>query len=102
MYPVHMGQFNGKRICGSPLSVPYLNVTRPDAEGECPDSMRPCSKRTSPQNTICVNQFVSDDQCPIVDIAMTKKDEFEQWKDQLVTDETAVESDKWVHMELND
>ena len=51
--PVQMAQIDGKRICGSLGGGNFLNATRPNLQNECPDNFKPCSSKTSAENTIC-------------------------------------------------
>ena len=88
-----MGQFNFKRICGRPLDVTYLNMTRPDIEGKCPEATRPCQSITSPDNTVCVDDRADlDDQCPIIDVEMTRKERFSDWQSSLDASESSPSS----------
>ena len=52
-----------------------MDALRPNSDGECPGSTKPCSGFTSPENTICVYSSGNEDEliekdCPIIDIKL--------------------------------
>ena len=52
-----------------------MDTVRPNLNGECPKKTVPCSKVTSPENTICVESDEFDraaipDDCPITEIKL--------------------------------
>ena len=53
---VIMGQFNGKRICGTSLEQSFINSVRPDMNGECPEDYAACDPKSSPDNIICMKK----------------------------------------------
>ena len=61
-----MSHFNSKTICGKLSDINYLHATRVDPESlECPGIYIPCSRNTSPHNTVCVHPEYKDNHCPI-------------------------------------
>ena len=71
-----MSQFGEVRICGRNDAIPFMNVTRPDLSGACPNGLSPCSKTTGPQSTICYNttEHLREEICPITDIKFVEND----------------------------
>lgn len=56
----------GTRICGRPGGQPFLHAVRPDLETtECPEGTAPCSRYTSPENTLCYPESELEGSCPI-------------------------------------
>ena len=92
-----MTQLEGVRICGRRGGQSFLNTVRPNKDGVCPDKTIPCSKNTSPENTICVEPGATENgisnDCPITEIKLVdpieanqldpayyKVLDFKQWK----------------------
>ena len=77
-----MSQFDGVRICGKRGGQSFLNTVRPNSNGVCPGKTIPCSRFTSPENTICVEPSVAENgilsDCPITEIKLVDPDEAEQ------------------------
>ena len=46
----------GFEICGKRGGKPFVEITRVDAQGNCPNDKVPCSAATSRENTVCVTQ----------------------------------------------
>ena len=71
---IQMTQLEGVTICGRRGGEPFLNTQRPSSDGLCPGKTVPCSRATSPENTICVEQKESEcgiaDNCPITEIRL--------------------------------
>ena len=49
-----MTDLEGVKICGRRGGKPFVDVQRPTADGDCPSTTVPCSRATSPENTICI------------------------------------------------
>ena len=49
-----MNIFDGKRICGNPLDVGFLNQERPNLQGECADGFKACNPGSTPDNIVCM------------------------------------------------
>ena len=85
LHPVMMSQFNGLRICGRPAEVNFLNMQRPDLDGNCPEGYLACDPDQTPDNMVCLpvrssvdqNEFIK--RCPIVDMEILKKSEHPAW-----------------------
>ena len=67
---VRMNQFGIKRVCGRADGTPFINATRPNVDGTCPDGYAACSQNTAPDNTTCYNTAsdANGENCPITDI----------------------------------
>ena len=67
-----MTELGGVTICGRRSGTPFVDTIRPNTDGECPNKTVPCSRKTSPENTICVEQDEAEsvilDNCPITEI----------------------------------
>ena len=64
-----LNQFGKNRICGRYNGLPFVEAVRPSLNGSCPSDYKPCSKKTSPETTICYkNGEALDDSCPITEI----------------------------------
>ena len=48
-----MTDLEGVTICGKRGGKPFVDVIRPNTDGDCPSNTVPCSAFTSPENTIC-------------------------------------------------
>ena len=77
-HAVHMGQLNGKRICGKPVGFDFMTAQRPDHEGKCPTDFKPCNSG-DPTNVICMRTLGKSDQefyndCPINSIKLVSRD----------------------------
>ena len=71
---VNMTSINGLIICGRKGGENYLQAARVDPETRsCPGVLRPCSTKTSPENTICTHPTLKET-CPITFIAIIEKD----------------------------
>ena len=81
---VHMNTFGGKRICGSPLDVGFLDQKRPNLQGECASGFKPCNADSSPDNIVCMPDRLDEELlqkgCPIVDISIVPKSELPDWE----------------------
>ena len=79
-----MGQFAGKRVCGKPLKLGFLDMVRPNMQGECPGDYQPCNAGMTPDNIVCmpsrdtVDELIKE--CPILDFEIRKKSEFPNWR----------------------
>ena len=71
-----MNQIDSRRVCGKADGVPFLNATRPDVTGKCPDGFEVCSSKTTAENTICYEADTVDrsSACPITDILIVEND----------------------------
>ena len=49
-----MTDLEGDKICGRRGGKPFVDVQRPTTDGDCPGNTVPCSRATSPENTICI------------------------------------------------
>ena len=69
-----MTLLEGVAICGRRGGSSFADALRPNSDGQCPPKTVPCSKHTSPENTICVEQDESErgilDNCPITEIKL--------------------------------
>ena len=69
-----MSGLEGDTICGRRGGRQFVNTLRPNSDGECPNKSLPCSKITSPENTICVEPKELDgailDDCPITELKL--------------------------------
>lgn len=66
MMPFGMHRFENKMICGRRGGQPFLNATRPELSGNCPEGTLKCSNATSLENTVCYDQSQRrEDVCPI-------------------------------------
>ena len=69
-------------ICGRRGGLPFVDARRPNSDGQCPPGTVPCSRSTSIENTICVEQDSSEcgvpDNCPITEIRLVTEDLFNQ------------------------
>lgn len=64
-----LNQFGKVRICGRAGATPFLESIRPDLGGSCPAGYHPCSKKTSPESTICYEKSQNFNKtCPITDV----------------------------------
>ena len=56
-------------ICGIRGGDPFVSVKRPLLEtGECPSGTKPCSRNTTPDNTVCYPEEEHEAKCPITKI----------------------------------
>lgn len=70
---VVQSKFDGKQICGLRGGNSYAEVNRVNLKTEkCPGETVPCSKKTSANNTICVENNMVDAICPVIDIVFVK------------------------------
>ena len=73
-----MTELEGVTICGRRGGLPFTDTLRPNNDGQCPPKTVPCSTKTSPENTICVEQDESErgiaDNCPITEIRLVALD----------------------------
>ena len=69
---IRQSQFSSVRVCGKFGGQPFLNVTRPDTSGKCPDSTSPCLTTTSAEETVCYPAEDHDAKCPITDIRLVE------------------------------
>ena len=51
---ITMTELEGDTICGRRGGRQFVDTLRPNIDGECPAKTVPCSRKTSPENTICV------------------------------------------------
>ena len=69
-----MTDLQGVKVCGRRGGKPFVDVQRPTSDGNCPSNTVPCSRATSPENTICIeaNEFESGIpvDCPITDVKL--------------------------------
>ena len=61
---VIQGQFSGRRVCGKRGGLPFSQVVRP-VNNTCPEGTKPCTNRTSPENTVCYPPSEHATKCPI-------------------------------------
>ena len=73
--PVLMGSFNGMRVCGTRSGTPFKDVTRLNESGKCPDGTKPCSTKTSPENTLCYPSDELSSSCPITGLDIVSQTE---------------------------
>ena len=66
--PVWQSQFYDVRVCGLPGGSPFLNVTRPNADGICPDDTTACIEDAPPNDKVCYPPDQHESSCPITDI----------------------------------
>jgi len=69
------GATQGNRIfCGKPDGEPFATVVRPDmSTKKCPSGYKPCSMKTSLNNTICFEEGKRET-CPITAVAWDAAD----------------------------
>ena len=76
--PLQMTELEGVSICGRRGGLPFVDTLRPNSDGQCPPNTVPCSRNTSIDNTICVEQDESEcgilDKCPITEIWLATED----------------------------
>lgn len=58
----------GVRVCGTRGGSNFVDVDRPDMNGNCPDGKVPCSSKTSIENTVCYAEQDLKSKCPITSI----------------------------------
>ena len=67
-------KFWGKYICGKKGGVAFLDVTRVDpSTKQCPAGTKPCSSKTSDENTVCYAEADHASKCPITGLKFVKK-----------------------------
>lgn len=62
-----MNVFEGNLLCGKRSDLNFLEATRPDWMGACPEGYQPCSNYTSADNTYCYDSKTDlrESVCPI-------------------------------------
>ena len=82
MSPIEMTQLEGVTVCGKRGGQRFLDTVRPNSDGECPGKTLPCSRITSPENTICIEPGESESdilsRCPITEIKLVEPNEADQ------------------------
>ena len=73
-----MNQFGTKRICGRDDALSFLNATRPNVDGECPENYQRCADVTDPENTIC---SLDGEDCPITDVIFVETSKVKSFTD---------------------
>ena len=77
-----MTQLEGVSVCGKRGGQRFLDTVRPNIDGECPGKTLPCSRITSPENTICIEPGDSESdilsRCPITEIKLVDPNEADQ------------------------
>ena len=69
-------------MCATLSSTTYLDSIKAESStGNCPfDYPVPCSRFTSPENTICVaSEEMKADSCPITDVKLVNTDQFDSF-----------------------
>jgi len=72
--PVRQAQINNLRVCGSANATKFLDITRPEKNGnsfKCPTGTYACSNFTNATNTVCQTN-TSMSLCPITDMQIVK------------------------------
>ena len=75
-------------MCGTPGGDPFLNVTRPDVDGNCPDGTSPCIGLTSgvsAETTVCYAPDDHASSCPITDIQIVENTALSDYTDNNYT-----------------
>ncbi len=62
-------------MCGKVGGDPFVNVTRPNIDGDCPTNFEPCSKLTVANETLCYPPEELESSCPITDLQIVNKDQ---------------------------
>ena len=80
--PIKMADLEGVKICGKRGGKPFVDAIRPNSDGDCPSNTVPCSKFTSPENTICSEAKELDNHstpvdCPITAVKLLEPDQDE-------------------------
>ena len=87
-----MGQFNGKRVYGAPISRNFLQTIRPNLNGECPSGWLACNPDSQPDNIICMEEQdpslgrTLEERCPIVELMIAKKSDYPNWRSEVWSD----------------
>ena len=64
-----MTSISDKTACGKRGGPTFLETRRVDPEtGECPHPLVRCSPITNATDTVCVNEYEREYECPIIDI----------------------------------
>ena len=82
-------------VCGKRGGPSFLNTIRVNPQTfECPIGYEPCSKATSPSETVCWPVGESKENCPIVDILVIETESQYLWesKGYKTTENTFVQS----------
>ena len=64
-----------ERICAIRGGDPFVSVVRPEGieeDGKCPEGTKPCTERTSAENTVCYPEEEHQLKCPILKIKFEK------------------------------
>ena len=69
---IWQSQFDGKRICGKLGGDSFLNVTRPNSSGQCPDNTTPCIADIDINDQLCYPPLEHGSSCPITDIKIVE------------------------------
>ena len=115
MFPINMERFNGKKVCGRPAKFSFLNMTRPNLDGQCPYGYTACDESASVDNKACVDVSGYSnparglhEYCPIVELKIERKEDYPGWESEVgewnfeETDTSPGETNGWVSVELND
>lgn len=104
-----MTRFNGKKICGKPLAVGFLEQERPDLQGQCREGYQPCNKQTRPDYTVCMEQKADENEfwrgCPIVDMMIALKKDVPSWPEERFDKPNTSDSPtgvRWVSYDYDD
>jgi len=76
---IRQGQFEGKRICGKRGGDSFLNVTRVDKDGTCPNKTAPCVPDADPDNIVCYEIEAGKKNCPITDLKFVENSEVDTY-----------------------
>ena len=71
--PVNMTSLSGKVACAKRGGPTFLETVRVDpASNECPRGYEPCSPYTSANDTVCVEPYKKEHECPIIDLMVVQ------------------------------
>ena len=81
--PKNTTKFEEGTFCGKRGGKSFIDVTRPDLETKlCPEGTKPCSSKTTIDNTVCYPEADIDSSCPITDFKFVASSEKKTYSDR--------------------
>ena len=73
--PVNMTSLSGMTACGRRGGPNFVETVRVDPYTlECPQGLEPCSEFTNANDTVCMEPYKKEYECPIIDLFVIKDD----------------------------
>ena len=70
-----MTSLSGMTACGKRGGPNFVETVRVDPYTfECPQGLEPCSKFTNANDTVCMEPYKKEYECPIIDLFVIKDD----------------------------